>query len=383
MNSEKIISIKKIGKHQTIDLEVNNLNHTYFANNILVSNSHAISYATNSYTTCFLKFHFKTEFFTSALYHSKNAPHPQETIRELVNDLKNFNVKINNPNIKHLNANFKLIDGEIYFGILNIKNIGASVFKKVKKYITSATTKFNKKIEELTWLELVIFVFPKIGSSNVKALISAGTFSHIEMTRKKTRYENEKYNLLCGSQKTKDQKWIEENYTPKWTTLIECLTDLTKAPVGKNGGCSSVKRLELVKEIIQSLKSPPYSLADSPVFISEIEEFYLGIPLVCSKIEECNIEDANATCQEFLKSNSQEIFLIACEITRKHEIITKNNKKMCFLTISDISGEISGVVFPEQYKQFRPLLYEKNDIMVQGKRGREKDSLIVNKIYQL
>jgi len=41
------------------------------------------------------------------------------------------------------------------------------------------------------------------------------------------------------------------------------------------------------------------------------------------------------------------------------------------------------VVFPEPYAQHRPFLYDKNNIMLVGERGKDKGSFIVKKIYQL
>jgi DNA polymerase-3 subunit alpha len=349
-----------------------------------LNKSHAISYAMNTYLTAYTKYHFTYPFFTSSLRHSITKPKPFDEIRALVNDARNFNISINTPNIKHLNSNFKLIDNQIYFGLINIKGVGQSAITKLCKYIKSVQDKFQKKTEDLTWLEFLLFIFPKLASTSVKAIIDAGALDHLKMSRKQMIYEYVKYNTICSSQKTREQKWIEDNYTNQWKTFYDCLIALSKAPIGKYGGCSSNRRLKVVQEIIRTVKDPPYNLSDSTVYIAEAEEAILGLPITCTSIESCDIKDANTTCLEFNTNIRHNMYMIACQIDRRHDITTKTNKKMCFLSVSDISGSIESiVVFPEQYNDYRPILYVKNNVMLVGERGKDRNSLIVKKIYQL
>ena len=71
-NPEKITTIKKIGKGQTVDIEVDSDSHVFYANNIVTSNSHSIAYAMNSYLSCYVKAHFPRAFFASWMEKAKN-----------------------------------------------------------------------------------------------------------------------------------------------------------------------------------------------------------------------------------------------------------------------------------------------------------------------
>ena len=57
---------------------------------------------------------------------------------------------------------------------------------------------------------------------------------------------------------------------------------------------------------------------------------------------------------------------------------------MAFLTVSDNSGLLDSiVVFPESYKKLSEILIKGNKVILNGKRGKEKDSLIVNTAIQI
>jgi len=381
MHSEKIIELKFIGKKPTADIEVNNNSHVFFGNGIATSNSHAVSYAANGVLAAVIKTHFPHEFFTASLFHARNKPKPLDEIKGLVSDTRSFNIDVRPPLLYHLNKNFQLYDKTIYFGLTNIKGVGNSVYKKLHSILKSKGSLLDKQFyDQFNWIELLIYILPNLTSTAVKAMIDVGCFSYIKLDKKKMKYEYEKYSLLSNKPKT----WIENNYLDKkWATFIQCLDDLLKLPIGRDYACASKKGYAATKDIFSSLKNPPYSLKDSAVYIAECENELLGLPVTCTSLDDCSIEDANCNCQEFNDGRNLSMFWIPVRIDRMHEILTKNKKKMCFLAGSDITGNLDSiVVFPEQYKEFRSLLFEQNNIMLIGKHGKDK-SFIVTKIYQL
>jgi DNA polymerase III alpha subunit len=55
---------------------------------------------------------------------------------------------------------------------------------------------------------------------------------------------------------------------------------------------------------------------------------------------------------------------------------------MAFLSISDNTGVLDSViVFPEAYILYQNVLFDNNIIIIKGTRSKEKDSLIVEKIF--
>ena len=98
MQAEKIIGIKPIGKHPTMDIEVGNKNHTFFGNGIATSNSHAVGYAMNSFLSAYSKVHFSKLFYWSYLSEAKQKVKPFLEVYQLVNNAKAQEVPINGPN---------------------------------------------------------------------------------------------------------------------------------------------------------------------------------------------------------------------------------------------------------------------------------------------
>lgn len=70
---ESVVSYKSIGKHYTRDLEVDHVDHQfYLANGILTSNSHAVSYAINSYLCAWLLHYYEPEWLCAYLEYMSN-----------------------------------------------------------------------------------------------------------------------------------------------------------------------------------------------------------------------------------------------------------------------------------------------------------------------
>lgn len=63
----KIKSLQRIGEVETMDIEVGNDSHTFFANGIATSNSHSVEYSIISMQDAFLKTYYPGEFYASCL----------------------------------------------------------------------------------------------------------------------------------------------------------------------------------------------------------------------------------------------------------------------------------------------------------------------------
>ena len=80
--------------------------------------------------------------------------------------------------------------------------------------------------------------------------------------------------------------------------------------------------------------------------------------------------------------------LMAVKVDEVKEISTKRGKnagsKMAFITVSDSTASLESVVlFPDIWPQYKAKLFADNTIMLAGHRGREKDSFVVTKVWQI
>jgi DNA polymerase-3 subunit alpha len=344
--------------------------------------SHSYSYAMNAYSSAYCKAHFPKAFFTSYLYYSKQKQKPHEEINELANNAKSMDIDVYPPSVCNMNEHFRLIDSKIFFGLSDIKGLGPSVLRRLVKTIGE----LDKPLNELTWIDFLVFVSQKLNSTAVKALISVGALSHMKESRSRMLYEFATYSQLSNREQAWCEKLVQKT---KVKNLEQILRLLAAAPSGKDGGCANKNRLSKVSGWLQTLKTTPYKLKDSPEWISGLEESLLGIPITCSVVESCDISVANCTCKEFLKQSiSHRVFLIAVTVDRINEIKTKKGKtpgqKMAFITASDISGSMDNIVcFPKEWIKFKRLLVEGNNVMLSGERSKDKESLIISRIYQI
>jgi len=63
--TEKITKVQRVGFVQTIDIEVNNKSHLFYANGIATSNSHSVGYSYLSMWGAWLKYYYPLEFYAS------------------------------------------------------------------------------------------------------------------------------------------------------------------------------------------------------------------------------------------------------------------------------------------------------------------------------
>lgn len=90
--------------------------------------SHAACYAIVSYQTAWLKYHYTLEYMKSVLNHTSF-----EKIPGLVMDLKDMGIKFHVPDINCSKQEFRILDGELWFGLGSVKGIGEAAVGVVEE----------------------------------------------------------------------------------------------------------------------------------------------------------------------------------------------------------------------------------------------------------
>jgi DNA polymerase-3 subunit alpha len=331
--------------------------------------SHSVSYAINAYLSAYAKAHFPRIFFASYLRFAKDKIDPQAEIKELVQNANEMDVTVHTPDLRNLNEFFILKDNKIYFGITDIKGVGASVFEKLKQI--SSTIDFNN----LTWLKLLFNVLNNVNSTAAKALIQSGATNFIKMTRNEMLFE---YNLISGLTK-KESQYIIDNLD-RFKSLSEGLNSVLTMPrINKN-------RKTIVEDLLRSLINPPHSLEDTAEWLADSEDSLLGCSITCSKIDMYDISMTNITCRELKTTASTNNLILGGEIDFINVTKTKSGKnpgtEMAFVTMTDTTGSVDSIVFfPDKYKEYKNLLFTGNIIIVKGAKSKSGDGLIVEKAY--
>jgi DNA polymerase III alpha subunit len=349
--------------------------------------SHAVSYAMNAYLSAYAKCHFDKEFFTSYLFYAKEKAAPHEEISELIANARLMDIDVMPPDMRMCNKNFLLANDNIYFGLSDIKNVGQKVIEKVSESITEVEQELGKEINKWSWLEFLVFFSKRVNSSAMKAMISVGALGFINSNRTRMLYEYEFVSKLTA----KELNWLKQHLLEKkkceGLELLEVMKTMTLVPLGRSGAIANKRRLGSFNEIIKSLESPPFKLEDFPEWIASKEELLLGIPLTCTKVDACDTSSSNCCCRDIANKNLPDYPLVAVEVNSVREITIKNGanrgNRMAFVQVSDSSASIDCVVFSDSWHEFSGLLSEGNTVMIGGKKNRDEDGLVIEKVWQI
>ncbi len=331
--------------------------------------SHAVSYALNAYLSAYSKKHFPAQFFASYLKFAQDKIDPMKEIYELINNCREMDIDVYKPDFRKIYRSFNIDDdNNIYFGFTNIKGVGDSVYNKIE------TITQELDCDKLSYLEILLNVLDKINQTASKGMISVGCFDHLKVGRREMLFHLSLINDL-----TKKEKGILTANLDKLNSLKECLEFL--------GDKVNVRRKQKVLAILHTLNNPPYKLEDSCLWIADQENQLLGISITCSKIDEYSLDNVNSTCRELNSDKcGYKTIILGVEIKDVNIIKTKrgNNpgQEMCFAKISDNTGAVDVVVFPEQYAQYKDVLQPDLPAIFSLEKSKT-DSFIVKKIWAL
>ena len=340
--------------------------------------SHSVSYALNGYQTAYAKAHFPRAFFTAYLRHSNGKPKPFVEVNELVNNARTMDIDVKPPSILNMNPEFCLIDNCPTFGLINVKNVGRSVYDQI--YGVVKNNKYD--VSQMDWEEFLMRIGRYIKSNSFESMIKAGVFDCYKSNRQEMLYQFNIYREL----KDGDREFLAKDDS---NTLKEGLTKLIDhIKATKKDTVFTERHIELIEGSLISLDEPPYDLEDRPSWRAKQERDLLGIELTCSEIDEYDIGDANCTCREYSKGFDSQSIAIAAQIDDVREWKTKSGKNrgsvMAFLRISDGTCSLDSVtVFSDDWKKIKDQVEIGKIVLLRGSRDKNRGSFLVKRVQKL
>lgn len=333
----------------------------------LFNKSHGISYAYIAYWSAYLKCYKPLEFYRNWLREAEEKIDPDKEVKELIFAAKKDGIAVNGPNIIHLNEKFEIFDGQIYFGITNVKNIGKQECLKLKEYLKPEYME--------NWNLLLIHCLVNVNKRAIDNLIYVGGIDTYKFKRSRLQMIHE---LSCiRDLTTTELKWLQSNFDIR-NSLEHNIRRLSKTRKD-GGGAFTEKRSQAIQDIIKRLLDPGRSLYDDASVISKLERTLLGCEISRNELESCADADfANTTCAQYNDKNHPKQVVIACTIKSFREILTKTKEKMCFLTVEDDTAELENiVVFPKIYEEYGEIIYEDSTILLSGARSYKGDNAFI------
>ena len=137
--------------------------------------SHAAAYALIAYQTAYLKTYYKEDFIAATMTTELTNT---SKLREFVEELKRLNVEIIRPSINKCFAEFKAIDGKIYYGLGAIKNVGFEAISNIVKRESNGKYK--------SFMDFIKRVNTKdVNKLQLEGLTKAGAFDEFDKDRNK------------------------------------------------------------------------------------------------------------------------------------------------------------------------------------------------------
>ena len=365
--------------------------------------SHGIAYAVNTYQSAYCKAHKPLKFFEVYLNHAKDS----DDIKEFVMDAKNHGIEVYPPSLSRLFPDFTMDKDKniICFGISKAKNVSVADVQIIEKLGKT------RDIESFTWLDC-LFTFggvkqgEKLGKRTIETLISIGAFGgeNNKMHRNKMLYEYNVWNSLSASIKKHiiglykfysgafddlhawislalEYKYISSKDSPEYKYVAK-ESDRGRLVV-------QPKKVSELLDLVESLKSPPYSTEDHAWTIANLENRLIGCSLTCSVVDGSTKSNlAKNMCRDIQNSAIIGKTSIAVSIASIREYETKKGKNagsvMAFLSVEDSSGSLDVTAFPEDYNKHKSLLSEGNTVLINGTvSSRDGNSLILNTVSQI
>ena len=138
--------------------------------------SHAAAYALIAYQTAYLKTYYKEDFIAATM--STELTNTSK-LREFVEELKRLKIEIVRPSINKCFAEFKAINGKIFYGLGAIKNVGFEAISNIVK-------EREKKGKFKSFEDFVNRVNSKdVNKLQLEGLTKAGVFDEFTKDRNK------------------------------------------------------------------------------------------------------------------------------------------------------------------------------------------------------
>jgi DNA polymerase III alpha subunit len=237
----KVISVDYVGRRQTYDLEVDHKDHQfYLANGLLTSNSHAVSYAIDSYYCAWLLHYHEAEWLCAYMETQSNDPKGRA---RAFGELKSFGYEIVPIDINYASDQWTILDGKKFMPSFNtVKALGAAAACEI------VANRPYSNIHELLWDSSGRWKHSKFNKRALENLIRAEAFGSMNII-----------GTVFESYKHMHKVLIEESSALKHKKGQESLDTI----IAKHAGCGEWTRDERVANHIGIIGYVPIDIVVS------------------------------------------------------------------------------------------------------------------------
>ncbi|MCD6152307.1 MAG: DNA polymerase III subunit alpha [Syntrophobacterales bacterium] len=310
--------------------------------------SHSTAYAMISYQTAYLKAHYPVEFMAALLTSERNN---RDNIIKYISACKDMGIGVLPPDINESQKDFSVSDGSVRFGLAAVKNVGAAAVDSIIEEKREGG-KFSSFYDFCSRVDL-----RKINKKVLESLIKCGAFDSLE---------NNRARLMEGFEKVVDisQKRNRDKASGQ-TSLFE------EFDMESSGGIELPDVPEWDQEKLLSYEK-------------ETLGFYItGHPLL--KFE--NKLDLIVDCDSETVSGKTDgsVVTMAGIVAGVKEITTKRKDTMAYLTLEDMKGTSTVIVFSDLYRDAFSRINGDEPLLIKGRvdAGEENIKIVASEVLTL
>lgn len=315
--------------------------------------AHAACYAVVAYRTAYLKTYYKAEFFAALLNSFITS---LNKISVYINECKKLGIKIVRPDVNKSFSKFTVDGEDIVFGLAAIKNVGSGAIDSLVK----------EREENGNYKDFIDFCKringTEINKKCIESMIKAGAFDSLGTNRA---------TLLASFEGILDM--INSDSKRGLSGQVN-MFDMGGSENLENDAVYSMLKLpEMDKKDLLSQEKDVLGLYVSghPLdsFTNEINKY--------SNIKSIDLDFDEETGPNSNLIDGQLVKFIGI-VNNVRVKITKNNDIMAFVSLEDLYGEITVIVFPKTYVQYKAVLYEDNIVKVEGRLNIKEDEITIS-----
>jgi len=315
--------------------------------------SHSAAYAMISYQTGYLKTHYPVEFMAALLTSEKGN---RDKVIKHISVCKEMGINVLPPDINQSVLDFSVDGKNIRFGLAAVKNVGESAIESIIESRDSDGP-FKSFLDFCSRVDL-----RKINKRVVESLIKCGAYDSLGYKRRQLMENFER--VVDMGQKAQDRK----------------LSDQTNLFDGPDSAASGQSYTE--KDVLPETDEWDHGV----VLIHEKETlgFYItGHPLLryADKLKLITDADSERICE----MRDKDTVTVAGIVSQKREVPTRKKDTMAYVTIEDLKGSFTGIVFADIYRNYRELLGSDEPLLFKGALdvAEESSRLIVSEVHRL
>ena len=335
----------------------------------LFSLNHSWAYAEFGYETAWVKAHFPEQYVCAWLRIAKEEAKPLEEIRAMISEARRLKIEVKGPSARNLpKIDFFIKKGTVYFGLDSIKACSEKTFNKLLAV--------DCDYKNISWVDFLVNYSHYINKPQMTNMIRVGCFDTFTIkSRIAMEYEYNNFALLTEPQKQKCRDVFKENPHFDFVLFFKNVHD-------------AHRKIQKFKVILFALEHPSYDLSESNENIINNERELLGINISCSKIEQVTNIDVKNRIKDIIDDpyDKTKVYYILGEISDYRDFKIKTGKMlgqtMGSFKISDDSGELDVVCFPDKLDMCQAGLFDGNVIYLHGKKSN-RGGIILEKLYEL